>query len=150
MSNFIKHVSKLSLIMACLLVLPGCSVYLAATSPEQPDLSQVHPGADRVQVEKQLGKPIEFVRASGGDWATYTFPGPDEVDYRRAAAYALLDVVTTGLFELVSAPMETLQNEQHILKINYDTKGRVRSVLHFQKGAPLPKPQKLLGIEKEV
>ena len=125
----------------------GCSVMLAATSPAQPEPGVIKVGALRTEVERQLGRPINLVRTNRGDIATYTYLGPDEVSYRRATAYALADVFTLGVFELVASPVETLQNDKHTLTITYGWKGRVKAIAEDILKAPLDRPEKMLGIE---
>ncbi len=147
LSRFSSIVLRAQLVLA-LSMLCGCSVMLAASSPKQPDLSKVRMGASRVQVEQQLGKPIAFLRTSGGDIATYTYLGPDKVNYKRAAAYAVADILTLGVAEIVSSPVERLQNDQHVLTITYDFKGRVKSIEENVKEAPLDRPEKMLGLEE--
>jgi hypothetical protein len=141
--SFFKFVLPLVLIAGSL---SGCSVILAGSSPSEPDLTRIQIGAARTTVEDELGKPIKFLRQSHGDVAVYTFLGEDKVDYKRAALYLAADVITLFLAELVTAPIETLQNDQHVLEVSY-FRDQVRSVDHTVKGAPLESPRRMLNIE---
>lgn len=134
--------------LAGIYVLSGCSVYMAATSPKPPDLSVLQPGATRPEVERELGRPITFLRQNNGDIATYQYFGPDEISYGRAAGYAVANLLTVGLAELVAFPVETLQNDKITVEINYCVDGRVRSVKSDYMQAPLERPEKILGLDK--
>lgn len=120
---------------------------MAASSREGADLSVLQPGQDRQIVESVLGKPISVIRMGYGDEATYTFVSDDEANYGRAAVYALLTGVTLGVSEFVTTPVEMLQGNLHEVIVVYDIKGKVRSFQHIERDAPLPKPEKLVGIE---
>jgi hypothetical protein len=126
----------------------GCSVYMASSSPTQPELSAVRVGASRAEVDKELGKPINFLRQHYGDVATYQYFGPDDVSYGRAAAYTVLDILTLGVAELITTPIETLQNDKHTLVVTYNPAGRVLGVSRSLNKAPLEKPERLLGLEE--
>ena len=126
----------------------GCSVYMAATSPEQPQTEVLIPGSLRADVEKELGKPINYARNASGASAVYQYFGPDDISYGRAATYALADILTLGVAEAFTTPVESLQNDKHTVEVTYDRLGRVRSSFHRSMRAPLEKPERILGIEK--
>ena len=126
-------------------LLGGCSVFMAASGSKEPDLASIRIGrSNRSQVEKQLGKPISFIRKGYGDEATYQYFTGDKPSYGRAAVYAGLDVVTLGLAELATSPIESLQGDKHTVVILYTPSGIVKDFKHEVMKAPLPPPEKLV------
>lgn len=140
---------NIALLVVLMISLSGCSVFMAATSHPEPDITILAQGQTRAVIEKELGKPIQNIREGTGDRATYQFITGDKPDYRRAAVYALLTGVTLGASELVTSPIEALQGQRHVVEVFYDTRGRVRSFRHTVNDAPLPRPQELVGLSKE-
>lgn len=123
----------------------GCSVFLAATPSQSPDLAVLKVGASRADVEAQLGKPTKFTRRSSGDEAVYRFVTGDRENYKRAAAYAVADILTLGLSEIVSSPLEELQGSPNIITVMYSPRGHVVSFFHERKEAPLAPPEEILA-----
>jgi hypothetical protein len=130
-------------------VLSGCSVMMAASGPShEPDLSALKAGSMREDVRRELGPPISSIRKASGDVATYQyFTGTDQ-SYRRAAAYAVLDGLTLGFAELVTAPAEAVQGDRHVVEVIYDTHGRVKSVHQTVHDAPIPWAKEAIDVEE--
>lgn len=126
----------------------GCSVYMAATSPDQPNQAKLQPAVHKKEIERELGRPIKEIRKGYGTVVTYQYFGPDEVSTPRAVTYAVVDFFTLGFAELVTTPIETLQNDKHTVTVIYDSDGFVESIQESTHKAPLEKPEKILGIEK--
>lgn len=120
--------------------LNACSVFMAATSSDELNMSNIRVGATRAQIEHELGRPISFYRQPVGDVATYQILTGDKGDYQRAAAYALLDGLTLGIAEFATFPTEALQGDQNIFEVIYGQNGRARSVRHSIKKAPAANP----------
>lgn len=140
---------RFSILLLVSLCFSGCSVFMAASSQEEKDLSSIVVGMDRSAAEAVLGKPMSVLRDSKGDIATYVYVSHDEQSYERAATYAVLDGITLGLAELVTFPIEALQGRKNEVKVIYDRKNQVRSITHFQHDAVVEKPEKTLGWDKE-
>ena len=129
-----------------LLQLSGCSVFMAAKASDVPDMSTVHVGATRAEIQSALGRPISTIREHNGSVATYQYFTGDEANYKRAATYALLDGVTLGLAELVTAPAEMLQGDKHTVTVRYEPTGRALDIKETIHAAPLDTPEKVIGI----
>jgi len=135
------------LLIALVLVacLSGCSVFMAASSNKDIDLSSIHAGSStRHDVDKILGKPIRFDRKSYGDEATYQYFTGDQASYGRAALYVGLDIITFGFAEIVTSPIESLQGDKHTLIITYAPNGVIREARHEVMKAPLQAPEKVV------
>jgi len=145
--SYARRFSILVASATCLL-LTGCSVFMAATPREAPDLSRVRKGASRADIESVLGKPISFIRKRGGDVATYQFISGDKKNYGRAAAYAVIDVLTLGASEFVTFPIEALQGNRHVVRVIYTPSGKAMGVLEEVHEAPVDTPERLLGIDQ--
>ncbi|MCB0323333.1 MAG: hypothetical protein KDD69_07150 [Bdellovibrionales bacterium] len=124
----------------------GCSVFMAAHASEEPDLRVLATGTDRLSVESQLGKPIAVERTRTGDLATYQYFTGDKANFNRAALYTVLDIVTLGIAELVTSPIESLQGDKHIVTVNYDLNGRLVGSNKEVSPQPIPKPEQLVGM----
>jgi len=135
------------LVLSLFIVVPmsGCSVFMAASSNKDRDLSSIRIGrTTRPQAEKILGKPYNFSRKSFGDVATYQYFSGDEASYGRAALYAGLDVVTGFLAEFATSPVESLQGDKHTVVITYTPTGIIKDIQHQVQKAPLPDPDSVV------
>ena len=122
---------------------------MAASSQEEPALDSLRIGATKKEVQAQLGRPITDFREPVGSVATYQYFSGDDASYQRAATYAVLDGVTLGLAELFTFPTEALQGTKHTVTIHYDRFDRVLRIKESVQEAPLDKPEKIIGLEKE-
>jgi hypothetical protein len=106
----------------------GCSVGLALHGEEQPDLSVVKVGAERSQIEAQLGPPeTEAPLAAGRTRSTYLYEVGNESSAGRAAVHAGMDILTFGIWELVGTPLEAMQGEEMQLVVTYDASGKAEA-----------------------
>ena len=107
-------------------LLQGCSVGMALSGSENPDLGAVRVGATRGAVELQLGSPIKTTTAEGGRRVdVYAYEIGNEPSAGRAVAHGAMDVVTFGLGEVVGTPIEGVQGETYHAAITYDRDDRV-------------------------
>ncbi|MDJ0945702.1 MAG: hypothetical protein QNJ30_19715 [Kiloniellales bacterium] len=121
---------------------PGCSVGMALSGDENPDLSVIRVGATRGEVELHLGAPIKTEAGRNGERIdTYEYEIGDEPSAGRAVAHGVADVLTLGLWELVGTPIEAVQGETYITKITYDSRDKVRQIATEKAPDPEPKPQ---------
>lgn len=133
------------------LVLPltsGCSVFMAASSSQEPDTAVYRVGTPQNILEEQLGRPISSIRSPRGRINTYQYFTNDKASPGRAATYALLDVLTLGIAEIFTTPIEALQGDKHTVEVSYDHNKRVTRVKHSHIEAPLPPPEEFLGLNK--
>lgn len=123
-----------SLLAALLLSLAfstsSCSVYMAAAGDEEPNLSNVHRGASRGEVELSLGHPTAVsVAEDGSTIATYQYTIGNKPSVGRAVGHGVLDVLTFGIWEVVGTPIEAFnQGDVKNVTVTYDASGNVSAV----------------------
>lgn len=109
--------------------LSGCSVGMALSGDETPDLSVVKIGAVRDDVELQLGAPYKVTeRQDGGREAAYRFEVGNDPDAIRAIGHGALDVASLGLWELVGTPIEASTGKEREISVTYDDLGTVKKI----------------------
>ena len=109
--------------------LTGCSVGMALSGDENPELSVIKVGATRGEVELQLGEPIETQTAEGGGRIdTYEYEIGNEPSAGRAVAHGVADVLTLGIWELVGTPIEAVQGDKYQTKITYGPDDKVTHI----------------------
>jgi hypothetical protein len=107
-------------------VLTGCSVGMAMSGKEPPNLSGFGIGSPRGQVELHMGQPTASTTMPDGSRIdTYTYELGNAPSPGRAAGYAVLDVLTLGLWELAGTPIEAFQGETRQLLVTYGADDRV-------------------------
>ena len=109
--------------------LTGCSVGMAMSGQEDPDLSVIRVGASRGEVEMQLGEPIKSTRMrGGGSIDVYEYEIGNEPDAGRAVLHGIADVLTLGLWELVGTPIEGVAGEVFQTTIIYNRREQVAKI----------------------
>ena len=81
--------------------LSSCSVIMAMSGEEEPDFNLIQPGANRKEVESQLGEPVESKTLESGVRSTYIYETGDPPDGRRAMTHIFLNIYSFGLYEIV-------------------------------------------------
>lgn len=131
-----------AVVLLALGLTPGCSVGMALSGEENPDLSVVRVGATRGEVELQLGPPIETRSGRNGERIdTYEYEIGDEPSAGRAVAHGVADIVTLGFWELLGTPIEAVQGETYQTKVTYDSRDRVQHITTERAPDPEPKLQ---------
>jgi hypothetical protein len=109
-----------------LMVLSACSVGMALSGKENPDLGAVRVGASRGEVELQLGPPIQSASLEDGRRAdVYAYEIGNEPSAGRAIGHGVLDVLTLGIWEVAGTPIEGVQGETYHATITYDRDEKV-------------------------
>jgi hypothetical protein len=104
----------------------GCSVGMALSGSENPDLGAVRTGASRGEIEMHLGSPVKSTMLEGGRRAdVYAYEIGNEPSAGRAAGHAVMDVLTLGVWEIVGTPIEGVQGEKYHATIVYDENDKV-------------------------
>ncbi len=119
-----------SLLCCAALTSSGCSVYMAAAGDDEPNLSNVHRGASRGEIEMALGQPVSMSTERDGTLiATYEYVIGNEPSTGRAIGHAALDVFTFGAWEIFGTPIEAMnQGEKINVTIRYDEAGNASQV----------------------
>ena len=116
-------------VVAAPLVLQGCSVGMALSGKENPDLGAVRVGATRGEVEMHLGTPVQSAMLSDGRRTdTYEYQIGNEPSAGRAIGHGVMDVLTLGLWEVVGTPIEGVQGERYRATIVYTADSTVEDI----------------------
>ena len=106
-------------------LLCGCSVGMALSGKEEPDLGAIHVGSTRGEIELHLGSPVKTTTFPDGKRVDiYEYEIGNEPSAGRAAMHGAMDVLTIGLWEIIGTPVEGLQGEKHRIAITYDSKDK--------------------------
>ena len=125
--------SAIILLAVCGQVLSGCSVGMALSGKENPNLGAVKVGSTRGEVELHLGPPIKSTTTDDGlRHDVYQFEIGNEPSAGRAVGHGVMDVLTFGLWEVVGTPIEGFQGEKHELTVVYDKDDRVTKMSSVQ------------------
>ena len=112
--------------MALVLALGACSVGMALSGKDNPDLGAVRVGAPRGEVELHLGPPIKSASLDDGMRAdVYQYQIGNEPSAGRAIGHGVMDVLTLGLWEVVGTPIEGVQGETYHATVTYDRSDKV-------------------------
>lgn len=108
------------LLLTVVVLLQGCSVYMAADGTKEPNISHFHDGMSRFQVESVLGAPISYSKTNNGSKAIYEFEIGNEPDSGRAALWLVADIFLVFLPELIGTPYEMNKGEMKKILVEYD------------------------------
>jgi len=107
----------------------GCSVGMAMSGKNNPNLGMVQVGASRGEIELTLGPPVKIVTLENNNrMDVYEYEIGNEPSAGRATGHAVMDLLTLGLWEIVGTPVEAFQGDKHVLNIIYDKDDKVVSV----------------------
>ena len=110
----------------------SCSVVLAAKGSSEPDLSFVRVGATRAQIEEELGRPVDTAPAlQGHSIDVYAYKSGVKPNSKRALTWAVIDVFTLFIWELVATPVELTRSPVRRIEIEYDADGVAVEVRRF-------------------
>ena len=109
--------------------LGGCSIVMALSGHEDPNLQHLQVGSTRGEVEHQLGQPKESHPTSyGAQTDIYEYEINNEPSAARAVMYLLYDVFTIGFAEIVFTPAELSTGTTIRLPIYYGPDGLVAGI----------------------
>ena len=88
----------------------GCSVGMALSGKEEPNLGAIQVGSTRGEIELHLGSPVKTTTLPDGKRVDiYEYEIGDEPSPGRAAFHGAMDVLTIGLWEIVGHDEEKLR-----------------------------------------
>jgi hypothetical protein len=107
-------------------LLSACSVGMALSGSENPDLGAIQVGASRGEVEMHLGSPRNSTTLGDGRRADiYEYEIGNEPSAARAIGHGAMDVMTLGLWEVIGTPIEGVQGERYHATITYGPDDKV-------------------------
>ncbi len=110
-------------------LLSACSVGMAMSGEEDPNVEYIQIGSDRLDVERELGAPHGSALVGEGRLeAVYRYELGNEPAPARAVMHGVLDVLTMGIWEVVGTPIEGFQGTKYEATIVYDAEGKVESL----------------------
>ena len=124
--------------LALIPVLAACSVGMALSGEENPDLGAIRVGAARGEVELHLGAPVKSASLDDGRRAdVYQYQIGNQPSAGRAIGHGVMDVLTLGLWEVVGTPIEGVQGETYHATITYDRDDRVVDIQTRKAGSTI-------------
>ena len=107
----------------------GCSVVMASSGEEEPQIHLVRVGSSRQLIEAQLGSPIRVtVLEDGGSRCEYRYRGGNQSSSNRAVGHAVFDVLTLGVWEVVGTGYELSRGKEFRAVVEYDSRNVARVV----------------------
>lgn len=122
---FARFLSLLSITV----LLSACSVGMAMSGKENPDLGAVRVGASRGEIQLHLGTPVNTVTHKDGSRTDiYEYEIGNAPSAGRAIGHGVMDVLTLGIWEVVGTPIEAVQGDKYQATIKYDKQDKVVDV----------------------
>lgn len=89
-------------------------------------MAYVQKGATRQQVEQQVGNSVKTVKMPNGRKVEiYEYEMGSKPSTGRAAGYFILDILTFGIMELFSTPVELAGLKKYQITVDYDQHDQV-------------------------
>lgn len=125
---------KKIVLLVSLLMLSGCSVGMAMSGSQNPNLGVIKRGASRGEVEMQLASPIKTTTLSDGSKSDiYQYEIGNEPSAGRASMHGILDFLTFFLWEIVGTPIEACQGDKYEAVVSYNQDDIVKSISTIKK-----------------
>jgi len=110
-------------------LLSSCSVKMAASTKNTPHLGVIAVGQDRYFVVSQIGEPDQSSVIDNERVDNFIINKNNVyLGYTRAFVYALLDVGTVGLWELIGTPLEEFIQSEDKMTIFYNSEDKVQRI----------------------
>jgi len=137
---------KNAALFSCLFLLTaGCSIGMATSGKEPPNLGLIEIGSSRALVVAVLGGPrSSLTNPDGTRTDVFEYEIGNEPSTGRAVGHAVADILTLGLWEVIGTPIEAMQGEMMSLEVTYDTDNKVVALKSM-----VPPPEEANGGEYE-
>lgn len=110
-------------------VLSGCSVGMAVSGKESPNLAACRVGATQAEIQAELGRPTSSRMLENGDSVcTYEYEIGNDPSAARAVLHGGMDVLTLGLWEVVGTPLEAVQGQKFEMTVTYGPDGKAKAI----------------------
>ena len=111
------------------IIISGCSVGMAMSGKDNPNLGMVREGASRGEIEMTIGSPIKTISIDEKKRIDiYEYEIGNQPSAGRAIGHAALDLLTLGLWELIGSPIEGFQGSKYKLQVTYDKNDKVIAI----------------------
>jgi hypothetical protein len=124
------HLLSIVALGVLLASLQACSVGMALSGKEAPNLAVCRVGAPRSDVEAQLGPPVSVSTLPDGTQScTYEYELGNAPSPGRAVAHGALDVLTLGMWEvLAGTPVEAGTGSKYRMTVVYDQQDAAKEI----------------------
>lgn len=126
----------------------GCSVGMAMSGKNDPELSAVRVGSTRGEIELHLGAPKEIIEQDNKRIDIYEYEVGNEPSAGRAIGHGVMDVLTLGIWEVIGTPVEGFQGDKKRLMISYDENDIVTKIGAGPEPRRTPPAQKPVNMSK--
>jgi hypothetical protein len=117
-----------------LLLLSGCSVFMAANQPDKKDLSVLTAGTPRARLLEEFGQPVSS-RLQGEkriDLFSFVQGYSKEAKVGRAFGHGVGDIATVGLWEFAGTSAETVFDGKKLsFEVTYNRSDFVERVVRL-------------------
>lgn len=122
-------IHRLISLLSVFILLSACSVGMAMSGKENPDLGAVKVGCTRGEIELHLGSPtISQTSEDGTRTDIYEYEIGNAPSAGRAVGHGIMDVLTLGIWEIVGTPIEAVQGDKYKATIKYDKEDKVTEI----------------------
>lgn len=136
---------KLSLVALLIFSLGGCSVYMAAHQPDEKNVGLFAVGTPRSFLIAEFGQPASSEVKNGQKYEIFRFTQGYSSGAKAGRAFAegVADLMTLGVAEVITTPVESIANGNLIAYgVIYDNNDLVIKVISLSPdGSPSPQAQ---------
>jgi outer membrane protein assembly factor BamE (lipoprotein component of BamABCDE complex) len=134
---------KLSLVIFFMLLLGGCSVYMAAHQPSEKNVGLFKVGTSRDALIAEFGVPVTSGVRDGKKYEIFRFKQgySQGAKTARALVEGTADVFTLGVTEVISTPVEAINDgDLNVYEVTYDSNDCVDQVMVLTPNTNLSPP----------
>lgn len=131
-----KSVLQLSLFTLLIILISGCSVFMAAKQPDAKNIDLFKAGIPRSMLLAEFGLPMVSEVSNGKKIEIFKFIQGYSAGAKagRAVFHGVADVLTIGLWEVVGTPTEGVFNgDEMVFEVSYDDHDKVDQVIALKK-----------------
>ncbi|MCE7913277.1 MAG: hypothetical protein DYH15_01090 [Nitrosomonas sp. PRO4] len=120
-----------------IILMSGCSVFMAAKQPDAKNVELFKIGTPRSMLLAEFGLPMVSEIRNGKKIEIFKFVQGYSSGAKagRAVFHGVADVLTLGLWEVVGTPTEGVFNgNELVFEVSYDENDRIDQVIALKKG----------------
>jgi hypothetical protein len=106
----------------------ACSVGMAMSGKENPNIDVLTIGQSRSVVALHLGQPAQTLIEESGRVDVYQLERGNAPSVGRATGHAVMDLLTLGAWEIIGTPIEGFAGEKFTITVYYDENDKVSDV----------------------